>query len=512
MKMQLRSIFEGFTHASFRAKLIYTFGSLIVIIIASFAIIWNSVSKSESILNSQSNQENATVVQLKSLKEHLIEGKYLTSMWVYKRTDDLSKQELSAYLEKYESIETGLREKAKSWNKKDSYVLDTVLTLSNQVVQSQRNVTTYLTDFDSYEDLLSMMSSETEIENIQATTQAVLPMLEDLLTVKVNEEKQNNVIDVLTTIKGTILLISFVIIAVGIIASIYLSRRILRPIKSTAELIDRVVEGDLRIELEEASNDEMGHLQQKINQMVGKFKEVLSFIGESSQNIKVSSQEMRGFSSDLFRGAENQSNSVEQVAASMEEMSSNIALNASNSSETQKLAIESGEGVQESYKSASETLEAMNVITKKISIIGEIARQTNLLALNAAVEAARAGEHGRGFAVVAAEIRKLAERSQIASAEIDQASGKGIEISRNSSQLLQSLVSKINHTVDLVQQITRASEEQNVGASQVNDSIQSLNLIVNRNTESASRIKSNSENLDRLADSLQENLAFFKIN
>lgn len=512
MENKLNNLLEGFSHASFRAKLIYTFGSLILIIIASFSVIWNSVGKSETILNSQSNLENETVVDLKSLKEHLIEGKYLTSMWVYKRNDDGSKQKLSEYLDKYDELENRLKEQGSGWEVDQAIVLDSVLTLSSIIINSQRNVTNTLTDFDSYEDLLSMMSSEAEIENIQTTTQTVLPMLENLLNLKINEEKQNNVIEVLTTIKGTILLISFIIITVGILASIYLSRRILRPINSTADLIDRVLEGDLTIEMQESSNDEMGQLQQKINRMVGKLKEVLTFIGKSSQDIKKSSQEMKGFSTNLFSGAENQSNSVEQVAASMEEMSSNIALNASNSSETQKLAVESGQGVEESYKSASETLEAMNVITRKISIIGEIARQTNLLALNAAVEAARAGEHGRGFAVVAAEIRKLAERSQTASAEIDAASGRGIEISENSSQLLQGLVSKINHTVDLVQQITRASDEQNVGASQVNDSIQSLNLIVNQNTESASRIKSNSENLDRLADSLQENLSFFKIN
>lgn len=503
---------KGFSSQSFRAKLIYTLGGLILIIIMSFVFIWNSVNKSESILNSDTKSTNESVDQLNQLKEHLIEGKYLTSMWVYKRNDDISKGRLTHYLNSYPQLKSGLENLSQSWKPAIQQDLDSVFTLADQIVSSQTTVTSYLTDFESYEDLISMMSSEAEIETIQTLTQQTVPLLEDIISTKENEEKQENVIDVLSSIKNTILIVSLIILALGLLALTFLSRIIIRPIRKTIYLIDKIVEGDLNIEMEATSNDEMGELQKKMNQMVKKLKEVLSFISESSYNIKQASYQMKDFSTILFRGAEDQSNSVELVASSMEEMSSNISLNASNSSETEKLAVESGKEIEEGYQSVNETLEAMSTITKKISIVGEIARQTNLLALNAAVEAARAGEHGRGFAVVAAEIRKLAERSQTASSEIDQASAKGIEISRSSSELLHSLVNKMSTTVDLVQQITRASEEQNIGAGQINESIQSLNLIVNQNTESASRIKSNAENLDKLSDSLQSNLSFFKFN
>ena len=153
----------------------------------------------------------------------------------------------------------------------------------------------------------------------------------------------------------------------------------------------------------------------------------------------------------------------------------------------------------------------MKLIASKISIIGEISRQTNLLALNAAVEAARAGEHGRGFAVVAAEVRKLAERSQLAATEIDEVSAKSVHVAQKSGQMLNDVVPNIQKTADLVMEITASSNEQSSGSEQINNARQNLNLVVQENAATAEEMAAGAEELSAQAENLQEAISFFKI-
>ena len=154
----------------------------------------------------------------------------------------------------------------------------------------------------------------------------------------------------------------------------------------------------------------------------------------------------------------------------------------------------------------------MKEIASKISIIEEIARQTNLLALNAAIEAARAGEHGKGFAVVATEVRKLAERSQIAAGEIGRLSASSVGVAEKAGEMLSRLVPDIQKTAELVQEISAASREQNSGTQQINKAIQQLDQVVQQNASAAEEMASPSEELASQAQQLQGTISFFKID
>ncbi len=245
--------------------------------------------------------------------------------------------------------------------------------------------------------------------------------------------------------------------------------------------------------------------------MVEKLKAVVADVKSSAGNVASGSQELSSGAEQLSQGTTEQAANAEEASSSVEEMNATIRQNADNALTTERIALKSANDAQESGRAVSEAVKAMKDIAGKISIIEEIARQTNLLALNAAIEAARAGEHGKGFAVVAAEVRKLAERSQVAAAEISHLSGTSVGVAEQAGAMLAKLVPDIQKTSELVQEISAASKEQAGGADQINGAIQQLNQVVQQNAGAAEEMSSTAEELSSQASQLMEVMAFFKV-
>jgi len=193
-------------------------------------------------------------------------------------------------------------------------------------------------------------------------------------------------------------------------------------------------------------------------------------------------------------------------------MAANVKQNAENASQTEQIAAQSAKDAEASGAAVGKAVDAMQTIAAKITIVQEIARQTDLLALNAAVEAARAGEHGRGFAVVASEVRKLAERSQAAAAEIGTLSTDTVKVAQEAGSMLAKLVPDIKKTAELVEEITAACREQDVGSSQINQAIQQLDKVTQQNAAASEQVSATSEELASQAELLQSSISFFKLN
>ena len=273
-------------------------------------------------------------------------------------------------------------------------------------------------------------------------------------------------------------------------------------------LAKEIADGNLMVSVKERSPDD--ELMRALAIMVKRLTEVVNNVKSAAYNVGSGSLQMTDSTQQMSQGATEQAASAEEVSASIEEMAANIKQSADNAQQTEKISLKAAHDAKTGGVAVKETVNAMKEIANKISIIEEIARQTNLLALNAAIEAARAGEHGKGFAVVATEVRKLAERSQLAAGEINRLSATSVEVAERAGDLLERIVPDIQKTAELVSEINAASNEQNAGAEQINKAIQQLDQVIQQNAAATEEMASTSEELSNQAQQLQETIAFFK--
>ncbi len=310
-----------------------------------------------------------------------------------------------------------------------------------------------------------------------------------------------------TAIVASIALAVLLSVALGT----WLSLMIARGLNKAVQLVTEVAAGNLSATATVKGNDEIKDVIDALNAMTTKLRQIVGEVITSARNVASGSQELSATAEQLSQGSTEQASSTEEASASMEEMASTIKQSADNAAQTEKIARQSASDAEASGIAVGKAVGAMETIAEKILVVQEIARQTDLLALNAAVEAARAGEHGRGFAVVASEVRKLAERSQAAAAEISTLSSDTVKAARSAGDMLGKLVPDIRRTAELVEEISAGTREQNAGAAQINTAIQQLDKVTQQNTSAAEQLSATSEELAGQAEQMQDAISYFRI-
>lgn len=280
--------------------------------------------------------------------------------------------------------------------------------------------------------------------------------------------------------------------------------------EDASRLASLIANGDLSVDIL-ARHHQPSSLFYSLHTMVGFFRHLITEATLSTEEVTAAAEQIAAAAQNLSHSAVHQSSRLEQSAASLEEISSIVALNADNAHVTEGMAIESAKLARAGEAQIRQAIQVNQEIAQKIAVVDEIAFQTHLLALNAALEANRAGESGRGFAIVANEIRTLASHSQEAAKAISVLVEKGLHESRAAGENFEQLMQPVQHTAELVQEIAAASLEQKTGVEQISQSVNVLTTVTQVTAEAADQLSATAVSMREKAHHLQKLIQRFRL-
>ena len=305
--------------------------------------------------------------------------------------------------------------------------------------------------------------------------------------------------------------VNVLIISLGI----YISSLTVRiPLNEMILDLKKISKGNVNIEITDkykTRKDEIGVLAKSINSLSLNLNNMISLMKQNSIKQTEISNDLINIANSLTNTSSTQASSIEEVSATMEEIAANINLNSDNSTKTEQITLKTIEAIEIGNKSTLESVESMKQVTEKIKLINDIAFQTNILALNAAVEASHAGDAGKGFAVVATEVKKLAEKSNLAAQAIEEVSEKVMKITEKAGGQFNSIVKEADATAVLIKEIAASNLEQNTNVQQINLSVQSLNKMIQENTGEVERINYGADSLSQTVNEMNKLISYFTL-
>ncbi len=296
-------------------------------------------------------------------------------------------------------------------------------------------------------------------------------------------------------------------------------------ILNISEVLKNMADGDMTVMVDMEYKKDFAPIKSSMENILNSMNNTLLQISQSSQQVASGSSQVAAASQVLSQGATEQAGSIEELVATITEITDQVNRNAANAQQANSMVSETSVEIENGNRQMVQLVEAMNNITKTsnqirniIKTIDDIAFQTNILSLNAAVEAARAGNAGKGFAVVAEEVRSLAAKSADAAKDTTQlienallAVENGTAVVAQTEQSLGTIEKKAELVARFVNEIADASNSQAASLSQTSSGIEQISSVVQDNSATAEESAASSEELSGLAESLRKLIEQFKL-
>lgn len=385
--------------------------------------------------------------------------------------------------------------------------------------------TQYLTQYDTINDARGKVIGALYVgidvsKHHQLSTAAKLSLLAFVLA--------TGLFSAAAIIEGRTGYLGFAIATAAILAGVLyqvMNHTVTRPLRDARDAAKRLAAGDLTAQLHVDRADEIGELMQAINGVSQGLSDIVGNVRKGSNQITAASREIATGNSDLSSRTSSQAAALEQTASSMEQMTAAVNQNSDNAQQANQLVLAASAHAAKGGEVIAQVVQTMGAIkgssqqvNQFVNEIEDIAFQTNILALNAAVEAARAGEQGRSFTVVAGDVRNLAQRCDVAAKQIKSLTSDsatqvdaGSALAEQARRTTGEIVASIKRVVDIMNEISAASQEQGRGIGQINVAIGQMDQMTQQNAALVEQAAAAAESMHSQAEELSRAVAAFKL-
>lgn len=509
------------TNLRIGARLGYSFGLILVLMIALVLLAVSRLERLEQSIKSITQDNNVQIKAVGDMRQAVM----TISVTIRDMALDSGEKQIAAGIRQLESARSSYAASAEKLGllvKSDGKPLLGKISGMENVTRPLIEKAVKLAQENRLDEVIPVLINE-----VQPSQRKWLDAMEEMIAFQaaLAEKSSAEAIDIYNNARLMMFGIAAFALLLASVIAWKITHSITTPLDQAVNIAQSVAKGDLTSVIDTGRLDETGQLMGALKTMNENLTNIVGDVRHGTETITAASQRIAKGNLSLSSRTDDQSAALSRTASLMDSLTSTVAQNADNAFQANQLALSACDVAGQGGKVVGDVIATMKSISESagkiadiIGVIDGIAFQTNILALNAAVEAARAGEQGRGFAVVAAEVRALAQRSASAAKEIkgliDDSVNKvnrGGELVEKAGITIREVISSVKRVSDIVTEVTAASQEQTSGIKQVNEALVQMEEVTRQNAAQADDAATAAQSLQDEASNLARTVSLFTL-